>query len=655
MFLGNQNRLPREHLQAGLRPVLMNLADPAKLTVASLEGLARLLGLLTNYFKVEIATKLIDHFKALSGDDTLREAAYGPIADNETISKLVRLLHIFPLLPPAANTYLEQVVALVVETERKIHAASPTPFTPPLSAYLDRFPLDSLNILFGHIKESRWVQTIRHVVQGNEAPHLVTELKTRGAQLAEAISGAEHANAALPSILLCLDLAEADPEWMASQDAVLDALKVVWEIQFTEVMDDAGFNYSRLVLIRALYTIWIKVFKISPRVDVLLNLSLVFTQPLETNYSEVIEFLTVYVPNKTSLEFKRQAVQHFVTALDQSSIAEAQLAQYLRMVVIPLLTAEFRQAESPDEVLCEGLIVKMSQKIWPQHSSAEWTPAFTAELVQLTGLLVGNVYSRIGNDPSMITRGGVAKYIWDHLKFPEAAVRNAASLAAARLFANKETANEKFQNFLWSVLLRVPHEGEPSPLNRQALDIMLPVMIRSSATDPSHKWDVVISKTLSEEQHSMATTVNIYRLIIRHADLCYPSRDIFIPLLIPGLSRLGFQPGNQAENRILAGDAIDLIINWLRRAAEEEKSEMASDSASAIKRWVMPNNLKDAIVGYLIRYSVATADTYTKPGLTARHLTQLKTLSGLEDWKSVAVRIGTFARSFETVSISLDE
>lgn len=629
----------------------MNLADPAKLTVASLEGLARLLGLLTNYFKVEIATKLIDHFKALSGDETLREAAYGPIADNETISKLVRLLHIFPLLPPAANAYLEQVVSLVVETERKIHAASPTPFTPPLSAYLDRFPQDGLTILFGHITEARWVQTIRHVVQGNNAPHLVTELKTRGSQLAKAISGAEHANAALPSILLCLDLAEADPEWMSSQEAILDALKVVWEIQFTEVIDDAGFNYSRLVLIRALYTIWIKVFQISPRVDVLFNLSLVFTHPLETNYSEVVEFLTVYVPNKTSLDFKRQAIQHFVTALDETSIVESHLAQYLRMIVIPILTAEFRQTDSPDDALCEGLIIKMSEKIWSHHQSTEWTPVFTAELLQLTGLLLGNVYSRIGNDPSKITRGGVAKYIWDYLKFPEAAVRNAASLAAARFLANKEAANEKFQHFLWSILLKIPHEGEPSPISRQALDIMLPVMIRSPATDPSNKWDVVIAKTFSEELHSMATTVNIYRLINRHADQCYPSRELFIPLLIPSLARLSFQPGTQPDNRTLAGDTIDLIISWLRRAAEEDKNEMTLDGATTSGKWAMPSNLKDAIVAYLIRYSVSTAETYTKTGLLARHLNQLKTLSGLDDWKNVSVKISSFARSFETVSV----
>src|SRR5690606_5896132 len=59
--LSQQSKLPKELLQNGLRPILMNLSDPKRLNVAGLEGLARLLQLLTNYFKVEIGSRLLDH------------------------------------------------------------------------------------------------------------------------------------------------------------------------------------------------------------------------------------------------------------------------------------------------------------------------------------------------------------------------------------------------------------------------------------------------------------------------------------------------------------------------------------------------------------------------------------------------------------------
>jgi len=73
--LEQQNRLPKEILQSGLRPILVNLADAKRLSVSGLDGLARFLELLTNYFKVEIGVKLLDHFETLGDSQMLAKAA----------------------------------------------------------------------------------------------------------------------------------------------------------------------------------------------------------------------------------------------------------------------------------------------------------------------------------------------------------------------------------------------------------------------------------------------------------------------------------------------------------------------------------------------------------------------------------------------------
>ena len=78
VLLAHQSRLPKELLQTGLRPILMNLADPKRLSVAGLEGLARLLELLTNYFKVEIGHKLLDHYRVVADPQMLSTAATTP-------------------------------------------------------------------------------------------------------------------------------------------------------------------------------------------------------------------------------------------------------------------------------------------------------------------------------------------------------------------------------------------------------------------------------------------------------------------------------------------------------------------------------------------------------------------------------------------------
>jgi transformation/transcription domain-associated protein len=81
----NQHKIPKELLQAGLRPILVNLSDHKRLTVSNLEGLIRLLQLLTNYFRVEIGRKLLDHLRMWAPPNKLEEASGKPIADIEEI------------------------------------------------------------------------------------------------------------------------------------------------------------------------------------------------------------------------------------------------------------------------------------------------------------------------------------------------------------------------------------------------------------------------------------------------------------------------------------------------------------------------------------------------------------------------------------------
>lgn len=622
----------------------MNLADPSKLTVASLEGLARLLSLLTNYFKVEIATKLIDHFKALSSDESMREVAFGPMADNDTIAKLVKLLNIFHLLPPAANTYLEQVMVMVVSTETKIHAASPTPFTPPLSAYLDRFPSDGLNILFNHIKENRFVQTFRHVIQGRAAPTFMSELKTRGTQLARSMENAGSGHAGLPPILLCLDLTQVDPKWMTTQEDILETLKAIWTSLFSDEVDESGFNSGRLVLIRAIYTTWMEVLRLTPRVDLLYSLALIFTRPLQLDVSDLLDFIFLHVAVKTSVAFKHEAVQLFINTLEDGSFTEPHVLQYLRIIVIPLLTAEFRQANSPDEVVSDGLITKIWEKIWTQVTKADWAPALKMELLQMSGILAANAVTRIGAE---IRRKDLAKYIWPHFTAEEATLRNTAFLAAARFFSHKDVPSDRFLAILWAGLLKPPADRESSPIIRQALDVLTPVMSRLVTNEGTPNWAYVAYRTLTEDVN---TTVHICSLVLRHSDLFYPFRELFFPQFVQSLPRLGFSVGQPKETRDMFLDLIDLITEWQKRASQEQKDAMVVDSETTNNRGVLMTHSKDTIVTCLVRYALGSPDSHNKPGLTARHFVQLKALIASEEWSEVTIRLNFLSRAFDAVS-----
>ena len=59
----NQQRMPKELLQSSLRPILVNLAHTKNLSMPLLQGLARLLELLSNWFNVALGNKLLEHLK----------------------------------------------------------------------------------------------------------------------------------------------------------------------------------------------------------------------------------------------------------------------------------------------------------------------------------------------------------------------------------------------------------------------------------------------------------------------------------------------------------------------------------------------------------------------------------------------------------------
>lgn len=55
--------MPKELLQSSLRPILVNLAHTKNLNMPLLQGLARLLELLSNWFNVTLGGKLLEHLK----------------------------------------------------------------------------------------------------------------------------------------------------------------------------------------------------------------------------------------------------------------------------------------------------------------------------------------------------------------------------------------------------------------------------------------------------------------------------------------------------------------------------------------------------------------------------------------------------------------
>ncbi|PVU85473.1 hypothetical protein BB559_007001 [Furculomyces boomerangus] len=174
--LSVQQKLPKDLLQAGLRPILLNLSDYKRLTVSSLDGLARLLQLLTNYFKVEVGRKLLDHLQNWAKPITLSSASDKSVSELPEIKIMVAILDVFYLLPPSASILLEDLVSNVISMELHLSRLLSSPFRKPLFTFLNHFPTESIKFFIPRLSNTRLVEMFVHAINHPDSTPLRTEL-----------------------------------------------------------------------------------------------------------------------------------------------------------------------------------------------------------------------------------------------------------------------------------------------------------------------------------------------------------------------------------------------------------------------------------------------------------------------------------------------
>ena len=145
LVTNSQQKLSKDLLQNGLRPILSNLSEAKKLTTQGLEGLSRLLMLLTGYFKAEIGKKLLDHLNSLVESKILEDARCQALHLSNEVSIFVGIVEIFHLLPNTANIFMDSLVNAVLILEDGLRRTESSPFRKALAKFLCKYSQDSLN------------------------------------------------------------------------------------------------------------------------------------------------------------------------------------------------------------------------------------------------------------------------------------------------------------------------------------------------------------------------------------------------------------------------------------------------------------------------------------------------------------------------------
>ena len=138
----------------------------------------------------------------------------------------------------------------------------------------------------------------------------------------------------------------------------------------------------------------------------------------------------------------------------------------------------------------------------------------------------------------------------------------------------------------------------------------------------------------------------IYQLIIRHADLFYPHRALFIPHIINSLHKLGPGLNPNAEGLIISLDILDVMRKWEDKMRQiKEGTLMDEDGPSdETPEWVTPLHFREAVISFLTRASCTIPDPNTRSAGVGRALTLMRNFLRLPAWSDVNFKLDYFRK-----------
>ncbi|KAK1948059.1 Transcription-associated protein 1 [Phytophthora citrophthora] len=177
--LNKQNKdvfLPKELLQQCLRPVLLNLADYRKLNLPLLEGLSRLLTLLSSCFNVTLGEKLLEHLKQWRDPDRIIKAGIWKRGEEPAVAAAI--VDLFHLLPPN-DAFLEPLINCVVDLEAVLpkygsYGKMSSPYRIPLTRFLNRYASMAMSFFLKreHLCEVKYSSLFQQLIKLPEAAPL---------------------------------------------------------------------------------------------------------------------------------------------------------------------------------------------------------------------------------------------------------------------------------------------------------------------------------------------------------------------------------------------------------------------------------------------------------------------------------------------------
>ena len=610
VVLAQQAKLPKDLLQNGLRPVLAKLQDPSKLSVHGLDGLARLLQLLTTYFKVEIGARLLDHIRVLADPATLQRVSFTLIEQNEVMKVIAAVFNIFHLLPPAAEQFKERLIDTVLDLEDKLRRTRHSPFRAPLYNYLNKYPDQVWLLLLGKIEEQKYGRFLAQVLEDPESKPLrdvvsknvESIIKTCG-NMGDPDKDSRYAavvNAINIMHAICLAGDEEENKWMENKEH-LSWFKAVGKNLEQHLRTNSLPPTLRLAAEQAgdqLMVIFTKVLVRYPDdLDSLFGLVKAVTAENFKPSQALFSYIYQHIICSQSVDLWKTVVLRSLEIYASKAATQKTKSFLLHYLVNPIVAMDVmrisKQADSSSKttrLIDKAVIESIHTKIWKvnivDQNDDVTQPGIDhtrMEVLQLSAMLVKYYDSNLQD-----VRKDIIKFAWTYIRLEDVINKHAAYVVIGYFIAHYETPAKIVQQVYYTTLKASQNEGRA--LVTQALELIAPVLPKRCIAAPGDRnpvWAAAPRRILAEEGQNVQQMTSIFNFLVKHPDLFYDSRDKFAGVIIQNLRKIAQPPNPSNESKKLVLHLMTLIWQWEQKRVEGKDaspSRAFSESPNAKKR-----------------------------------------------------------------------
>ncbi|KAK9457474.1 hypothetical protein V1511DRAFT_170812 [Dipodascopsis uninucleata] len=689
--LSQNHKLPKDLLQNGLRPILMNLSDHRRLTIAGLEGLAILLELLTNYFKIEIGTKLLDHLKAWAEPFMLYQSSGKQLMSQHNIKIIAAIMNVYHLLPAEASRFMDGLVTTVIYLEENLRRYYDSPFRPALAKFTARYPKETIDYFIPKLADRRFGRLFVYLVKSENNTELreltIRMVRTLLPKVLE-IQKPEEKCAALVNIIYVIGaITKHKKDWIITQrDTLLVILQNAhWLRAFARSRPlSSQLHLAVKQVLEELLNIHVTYFKEKPD-----DMEMVFkvidamaTKNIEP-IASVYTYITDDIVKSNSVQLRRDYLTKALEYFSHNGISLATKCFIFQYIINSLLILEVHRNGDLSNFLEKSWIDMAHNKIWKPalsdlfDDSSEYQDQYRIQLLQMSATLIHHSPALVADVRDV--RKDIIKVGWNYIKLEDIISKQAASVLIAFFIVAYETPL-KIALQIYVQLLKA-HHSDSRILVKQALDLLAPVLPKRIGSESRFPlWSKYARRVLIEDGHNVSQVINVYQFIIRHPELFYESRDHFFNLIVTAMPKLGFMTNSPSENHVLSIDLAELILKWektrlgrisltnagsgepkspstpdsrKRRFDETESSpsgtaeskNQASPSSMEKSDVLVPFLLREATITYLIRFVCISPQKATENALAKRIIDILHQFLGPGLWSEVNVKLTFFERS----------